>query len=478
MHFSFRQLAWLAVASGVLYGCSQSALQLSTDIQPKSEANLRTASTGTILNVQTGKTYTDLQTAFNELPATFTQSYELQLSGTFITKSVTLRSKNMGSFSLALRGVDGQAVLDAGQSESAVVFNGTSPANIRNITLENLVITNYSLTSGNTAGVRFFTIKGQNLLKNVRFTGGYVAMRATVQCEDITLEDVQMEGIRYGGPRFGQAPDDVGNVVLRRLKTSLDQSPQNLAGVDNVCQLKGFKSLLIEDCEFDGATKTIVDLYEMSNITIRRNKFIRSGSNNLYGIGIQLLPASGSTCRNVVIENNLFDNPLGTAIYLRGADVKINNNTFIEGGTTRPLISLEASSGNIELVNNIYLGKSSTNPIINLYQVNAQSFVSNNNLYFKPAGNNRNLIKGANNGKDLTSTTLAQLQSKGLDRDGLQAQPLFIGSTDPGRPAYMLTAGSPGRNAADATRCPAMDLANQPITVAPPDMGAYDYDSF
>ncbi|RIV25329.1 right-handed parallel beta-helix repeat-containing protein [Fibrisoma montanum] len=478
MHYSFRQLTWLAVASGFLYGCSQSTIQQLSEIQPERVANLRTANTGTILNVQTGKRYTDLQTAFNELPATFTQTYELQLSGTILTKSATLRNKNMGSFSLALRGVDGQAILDAGQSESAVVFNGTSPANIRNIILENLVITNYSLTSGNTAGVRFFTVKGQSLLKNVRFTGGYVAMRATVQCEDITFEDVQMEGIRFGGPRLGQAPNDVGNVVFRRLKTSLDQSPQNLAGADNVCQLKGFKSLLIEDCEFDGATKTIVDLYEMSNITIRRNKFIRSGRNNLYGIGIQLLPASGSTCRNVVIENNLFDNPMGTAIYLRGADLTINNNTFVEGGTNRPLISLEASSGNIELVNNIYAGKNNTNPIINLYQVNAQSFVSNNNLYYKPAGNNRSLIKGANGSKDLTGATLAQLQSKGLDRNGIQAQPLFIGSADPGRPTYMLTAGSPGRNAADATRCPAVDLANQAITTAPPDLGAYDYDSF
>ncbi|QJW89811.1 right-handed parallel beta-helix repeat-containing protein [Spirosoma taeanense] len=473
-----RQLTWLLLTSVFLSSCTNvDLLQHSSEPVPH-QAAARLAANGQIVNIQTGKTYTDLQQAFNELPATFDQDYELQLSGTLLSPSATLRNKKMGSFSLALRGVDGQAVLDANEKESAVVFNGTGPANIRNIILENLVITNYSQTSGNTAGVRFFTVKGQSLLKNVRFTGGYVAMRATVNCEDITLEDVQMEGIRFGGPRFGQAANDVGNVVFRRLKTSLDQSESNLSGSDNVCQLKGFKSLLIEDCTFDGATKTIVDLYEMSNVTIRRNTFIRSGSNNLYGTALQLLPASGSACRNITIEDNLFDNPKATAIYLRAADYKINNNTFIEGGTSRPLVSLEASSGTIELVNNIYYGTSNTNPIINLYQVNATSFVSDYNLFYKPSGSGRLFIKGSNGKTDLSSSSLAQLQSKGLDRNSLQAQPLFNLGSDPVRPPYMLAPNSPGRNAGDRNRAGTNDLTGKSTEDDRPDMGAYDYDSF
>lgn len=477
MLYFMRHSAWLLVALGLLCGCSRpDPLQPTT--ARRQSGSRAAATTSLITNVQTGKTYTDLQKAFDDLPATFDQNYELQLTGTLLTPSATLRSKNMGSFGLALRGVDDNTVLDASGSESAVVFNGTSPANIRNITLENLTITNYSLTAGNGAGVRFFTVKGQNLLRNVLFTGGYVAMRATVQCEDITLEDVEMQGIRFGGPRFGQGANDVGNVVFRRLKTSLDQSADNLKSSDNVCQLKGFKSLLVEDCLFDGATKTIIDMYEMSNITIRRNQFLRSSRTDKYGVSIQLLPATGSTCSNLTIENNLFDSPSGTAIYLRAANYKINNNTFVEAGTTRPLISLEASSGSIELMNNIYYGNNNANPIINLYQVNASSFVSNNNLYYKPAGSGRALINGANGKTSLTSSTLTQLQSKGLDRNGLQAQPQFNYSADPARPVYMLAATSPGRNAADPSRYGTTDLLNNPVLLPPPDMGAYDYNSF
>jgi hypothetical protein len=436
----------------------------------------------TIRNLQTNVSYTDLQAAFNDLPAVFTKSYEINISGRINSPNVSLQNKNMGVYYLKIKGINGVAVLDAQDKESALVFNGSgSTALIQNIILENLELVNYSKTSQATAAVRFITVKGKNFLRNVLFGGGFVAMRATDKCGDITLEDVQMKGILYGGPRFGlpvsAGQEDVGNVVFRRLKTI--HNPQSPFTNDNVCQLKGFKSLIIEDCVFEGAAKSILDLYEMSDVSIRRNKFIQAGRTNVYGAAILIEPALNGTCNNVLIENNLFEQNKNSCLYVTGTtNLRVNNNTFIENTTASSCLRLDRTAIFAEHFNNLYYGLSTNNqPIINFYQVTGALLAghSNYNLYYRPAGNSRSLLSGSVGTLNLNIVNLANFGVYGWDLKSLVDLPVFIGSSDLSRPPYMLKASSIGRNKGYRPKYGAKDLAGK-FADGDPDIGAYDYD--
>jgi Right handed beta helix region len=441
-------------------------------------ANARMAAVNKILNVQTGKTYADVQKAFDELPTTFDRNYQIQISGRYMCRAV-LQARDMGGFSLQVIGVGARAVLDAGGAESALSFNGGG-SNVGNITLQNLEITNYSRTLSGTAGVRFTTVKGNNLLKNMLFTGGFAAMRATDKCGNITLEDVEMRNVRYGGPRFGlgvsAGQKDLGNIVFRRLKTTLDPSIPFPA--DDICALKGFESLLVEDCTFTGAAKSALSIYETSNIIIRRNVFRQANLTNTYSGSIAIQPADGGTCRNVVIENNLFDKCLGSALFAVVSNLKINNNTVIEGGTSRPIFSLEGCSGSVEIFNNLFRGNSGNRlAMILLYQMNAATvWKSDHNLYYKPLGNPRALIQGTVGAKNISGSELKQLQGLGIEAKSINLLPVFNGGTNSQRPYWMLGAVSPGRNAGNAAYFN-RDLLGKQVS-GTPDMGAYDFDSF
>jgi len=435
-----------------------------------------------IRNLQTNETYADLQSAFNDLPAVFDRSYEINISGRINSPNAAFQNKNMGAYSLKIKGINGVAVLDAQLKESALVFNGSgSTALVQNITLENLEVINYSKTSQATAAVRFTTVKGRNFLRNVTFGGGFVAMRATDKCGDITLEDVEMKGILFGGPRFGLPIDagqeDVGNVVFRRLKTIHD--PQSPFTNDNVCQLKGFKSLLIEDCVFEGSAKSILDLYEMSDVSIKRNIFRQSGRTNPYSAAIFIEPAPNGTCNNIRIENNLFEQNKNSCLYVTGtANLRVNNNTFIENATASALLRLDRTAVFSEHFNNLYYGLPTNNqPIIDFYQVTGALLGghSNNNLYYRPAGNNRSLLSGSVGVLNLNVLNLANLGLYGWDLKSWVAQPVFIGSSNALRPTYMLKENSIGRNKGYRPKYGAKDLEGNPVN-GDPDIGAYDYD--
>lgn len=434
-----------------------------------------------IRNLQTNVIYTDLQAAFNDLPSVFTKNYEINISGRIYSPNSTLQNKNMGVYSLKIKGINGIAVLDAQDKESALIFNGSSTALIQNITLENLELVNYSKTSQATAAVRFTTVKGKNILKNVTFGGGFVAMRATANCGDITLEDVEMRGILYGGPRFGlpvaAGQEDVGNVVFRRLKTI--HNPQSPFTGDNVCQLKGFKSLLIEDCVFEGAAKSILDLYEMSDIHIRRNKFIQSGRTNQYGAAILIEPAPNGTCNNVLIANNLFVQNRNSCLYATGtSNLRVNNNTFIESSPNSSILRLDRTTIFAEHFNNLYYESSTNNqPVIDFYKVTGAllSGHSNNNLYYRPAGNTRSLLEGEVGVLNVKVLNLSNLWLYGWDLKSLMEKPFFNGTSDTSRPPYMLKVNSTGRNKGYRLKYGAKDLAGNPVE-GDPDIGCYDYD--
>jgi Right handed beta helix region len=438
----------------------------------------------TVWNRTTNVGFSTLQAAFDALPSPFTQDILLEIDNdTLLCVSATLVSKIMLPYRLTLRGVAGKTpVLNANGNNTAIEVQGGNTL-VGNITFENLEIWNYNLTPSQAAGIKWQTVKGDNFLTKMIFRQGSVPMRFTTNCGNITLTDCESYGHTYGAFRFGLGNSDyldLGIITFRRVK--IRGATTGIASTDDCLVLKSSPHVLIEDCDFEGAGRTLIACESVAKTDIRRNILANSGLQTNSAAAIQISNITTSYSRNVRIENNLVLNSRNGFVYGASVDtLYINNNTIVEASSCNAnAVSLVNGKNWFQHYNNLYVrSPSNVKAILSVSTytaADASLFLSNHNFYV-----NKNVSSGVFSGTfgstNLGSFTLASFQSKGKDLNGSTAVPTFNQSINPLRPFYMLDAASPGRNAGTQAGyiVHTTDLLRNTVTGIP-DVGAYSYD--
>lgn len=404
-------------------------------------------------NRTTGVTYSTLKLALAGLNGvTATQNILIEWEGNQTCSGAAINTLNMGSFTLTIQPVGYVAgsytnpryVLDVGGADNCITLNNAGNNGLGNVRIQGGQINNYNLNSGAAKAISGLGTKGSCVVKDIVFTNGSIPIRWVgagsgttqspyIHCEDLTIEDcVATHG--YGAFRLGlglaSTERDFGNVIIRRCQTRWDRryagaSPPtdgNAPSGHIVMALKNFTTLLIEDCELDGAGKSLIAIENTGTVTIRRNKFRNSGILNQSGGAIDVQAKSGylSTLK---IQSNLFTGCKTTIIYVDGSNAAagtgefefVGNTIDEEASTSKNIIYLANGVKPRKNINNIYNLNTVGTATVWSHGVNvagtAADWISDANVWYRPV-TSRSLVGGSIGGTSVAATSLASLQAQ------------------------------------------------------------------
>lgn len=332
--------------------------------------------------------------------------------------------------------------LNAQGQDSALAFNGTN-GTLGSVRLYGMHVYNYNQNSGNAAGLRYTTVKGQNELKRMLFTKGSIPVRYTTGCGDMLVEDVKALGHGYGAFRFGSPTSnttkDLGAITFRRVKTrynrglisgaTLDAAqgdevatdPANGRTTDDCLVIKAATSLTIEDCAdylgygFDGVGRSFLGIENIPIVIVRRSLFKQAGLQATTGAVFNYQPGTGGEGPALVVERCVLDNNNCNIIYHNsGTGLKFNQNTVIEpAGLAKNIAYFAGGTGFTEHFGNVYkLNPTSTSVLFNFAAAytNIAAWQSNYNVYERRTS--RAYVGGSG---APSASTLSALQAQGRD---------------------------------------------------------------
>lgn len=401
-------------------------------------------------NRTTNTTYATLKLALQALNGkTLSVDQLIEWEGDQVCSGANVSTLNSNGFKVIIRPVgyvvgalnNPRPTLDAGGTDNAMSFNNSANNNLGNIEIYGGYVVNFNYNSGACKAISGIGVKGNCLIKDVVFQRGAIPIRwvgyqsgqTYVPCGNITIEDCVAEH-GYGAFRMGlgltTTERDLGDVIIRRCRTRWNRryqdgtltDPGNAPSGHIVFALKNFNSLLIEDCDFDGAGKSMVAIENTATVTIRRCKFRSGGLLSTAGACIDY-KKNGGYAPVVSVTSCLFTgNFVGIINSTEGGELDFRNNTIEEpAGANKNIMFFTQGAALTRHYNNIYnLNSTATAVVINFGSATtgvAANWLSDANSYYKTS-TTRSLIGGSIGGTPVAATNLSNLQQQSQNDPG------------------------------------------------------------